>query len=74
VNWLKKLAGRLNGANSRSSESAAQINLIEQTEWLKKSSRSVEVTVETAETIQVERATRTFSERHKEIRLDGSGQ
>ena len=48
--------------------------MLEQSDWMKKSSRSVEVTVETAETIQVERAIRTVFERDKEIGLDGSGQ
>jgi len=49
VNWLKKLTGRLNGANSRSSPSAEQTNLLEQSEWMKKSNQSVELTVETNE-------------------------
>jgi len=58
VNWLKKLTGRLNGANSRSRPSAEQTNLTEQSEWMKKSSRSVEVTVETDDAVLYQPAQR----------------
>jgi len=51
VNWLKKITRRLNGANSRSRPSAEQTNLLEQSESVRKSSRSVEVTIETDEAV-----------------------
>jgi hypothetical protein len=62
VNWLKKLTGRLNGANSKSRPSAEQTNLLEQSEWTKKSIRSVEVTVETDDVVAYQSVQRQSTE------------
>lgn len=68
LRWIQKLLGLAPGADSKSGAR------VEQYQDVKTTVRSVEITVERAEMIKVEKATRRFSERNEEIRLDGSRQ
>src|SRR5437773_9189652 len=68
VSWLKKLTHRLNSANSRSRPSPEQSNLVEQSEWARKSTRSVEVMVETDDVIFCRRTDNRENETHEKRR------
>jgi hypothetical protein len=61
LRWMQKLLGLAPGADSKTGAR------VEQTEILRTTVKSVEITVETAEMIQVERVSKAFSE------LDGRG-
>jgi hypothetical protein len=56
VNWIRRLRQSIFGANSKTN------NRVEQSVWVRKTARFVEVTVETDKVVQVENIVRAVSD------------